>query len=41
MAKRLHYDRLVINSKNKVETAWNIVKSIRKLKLMAVGDPPC
>jgi hypothetical protein len=27
-AKRLHYDGLIVNSKNKMKTTWNIVKSI-------------
>jgi hypothetical protein len=26
--KRLHYDGLTTNSKNKIKTAWNIVKSL-------------
>jgi hypothetical protein len=28
MAKRLHYDGLIANSKNKMKTTWNIVKSV-------------
>jgi hypothetical protein len=27
-AKRLHYDKLIINSKNRTETTWNIVKTL-------------
>jgi hypothetical protein len=27
-AKRLHYDRLIVNSDNKMKTTWNIVKSV-------------
>jgi hypothetical protein len=27
-AKRLHYDRLIVNSDNKMKTTWNIVKSL-------------
>ncbi|PNF33656.1 hypothetical protein B7P43_G12345 [Cryptotermes secundus] len=27
-AKRLHYDRLIVNSENKMKTTWNIVKSV-------------
>jgi hypothetical protein len=28
MAQRLHYDRLIVNSKSKIKTTWNIVKSV-------------
>jgi hypothetical protein len=28
MAKRLSYDGFVTNSKNKIKTTWNIVKSV-------------
>jgi hypothetical protein len=27
VAKKLYYDKIIVNSKNKVKTTWNIIKS--------------
>jgi len=27
VAKKLHYDKIIFNSKNKMKTTWNIIKS--------------
>ena len=34
MAKKLHYNKLIINSNNKVKTIWDIVKTETKKKVM-------
>jgi hypothetical protein len=31
-AKRLHYDKLIINSKKRTKTTWSIVKSLTERK---------
>ena len=39
-AKRLHYNRLLLNSNNKTKTTWNIVKTcyaVRSVKLFCPG----
>jgi hypothetical protein len=32
LAKKLYYNKLIINSKNKVKTTWGIIKSVTKAK---------
>jgi hypothetical protein len=32
-AKRLYYDRLIVNSENKMKTTWNVVKSVTGKRL--------
>jgi len=27
VAKKLYYDKIIVNSKNKMKTIWNIIKS--------------
>ena len=31
-AKKLYYNNLLLNSKNKQKTAWNIVKTVTEIK---------
>jgi len=31
-AKKLYYNNLLLNSKNKQKTAWNIIKTVTEIK---------